>query len=341
VSKINGRTVSSRPIVSGLKTSRRKKSVVPLIGVLTLLFCTALPAQEVTSESMTWREAWSQLDEAISLYDEEKFEEAGSLFRKLREEAPAGEFDVDVLRLLEGTSFWKAEKPEEARKSLEGYEELEQIRFRMQKRVIEGDANFSLGESTYNEATKDPSKIKPAKKYAESAKGAFESALKIDPGDDYSLTKLEKTLNLIKKIEELEEEQENQDQENEDQEDSEEQDQSQEQQQDQDQQSEEDQQEQVSQDQQDQNQEDQQQQDAQDQEKGEDEEQDSQQDSQSDQQSDPSDMTQGEDSNQEPTEDYSEEQAQQLLDTYDEQERRQRRQFLQRQSRSIPVEKDW
>ena len=337
----NGKTVSYRLNVLLDKTFRRKKSVVPFLLSIILLNSTYIFAQEQASDPMTWKEAWRGLDEAIRLYDAEEFAQAGELFRKLRLDAPEGEFDVDVLRLLEGTSFWKAEMPEKARESLENYEELKQIEYRIQRQRVKGDSNLQLAEKKFEDVTDkdDPTGLKESKDLANVSKKAFESALRINPGDDYSLTKLEKTLSLLKKIEEQEKEQESENQEN-----SEKQ-QDQEQQNSQDQENQ-DQENQDSQDQQNQDQEDQQQ-ESEDPQNDQEEEQDSQDEQdqsqgsegEQEQESEPSEGT--EPTEQPLPEDYSKEQAQTILDTYDEQERRQRRQFLQQRVRTIPVEKDW
>lgn len=292
----------------------------------------ASDAVEESTDSLTSRDAWRGLDEAVRLYKEGEFEQAAALFQHLRQQAPEGEFDPDAVRLAEARAWMQSGDPAKTLETLEGVEGFEVDRLQAETRILEGNAAYQIAEQAL--AQQDPA---AAKENAERALERFRNALSVDPRNETAAHNLELTQRFMEKIpepppQENEEKQENDQQE--EQEDS----QDQEQQQQQDSEDQQDQEQQPEQD----SQEEQENQESQDQ--TEQDQQDSDETS-SEEQEQPSPEDPDSSKRSEPTEqelqEFSEEQARQLLDTYDEQERRQRRRFLEQRVRTIPVEKDW
>jgi len=331
----NGETVSYRLNVLLDKTFRRKKSVVPF------LLCLVLPvfAQDEVEKPISRKETKDQLDQASLSYQEGEYGAAADIFSMLRDEAPEGELDPDALRLAEGLSWLKSGDADKAMDALESVEGFDVDSLRSQKRLTQGNAAYQLAQQAL-----EAQDLETAKEKSETAQNLYRSALQVNPRNQDAAHNLELTQRFIQELPEPPP-QENQDQEDSENQENSEKQQDQEQQNSQDQENQ-DQENQDSQDQQNQDQEDQQQ-ESEDPQNDQEEEQDSQDEQdqsqgsegEQEQESEPSEGT--EPTEQPLPEDYSEEQAQTILDTYDEQERRQRRQFLQQRVRTIPVEKDW
>lgn len=313
-----------------------------VFSALFLLPLSAQPADasdavEESTDSLTSRDAWRGLDEAVRLYQEGEFEQAATLFQHLRQQAPEGEFDPDAVRLAEARAWMQSGDPAKTLETLEGVEGFEVDRLQAETRILEGNAAYQIAEQALSQ--QDPA---AAKENAERALERFRNALSVDPRNETAAHNLELTQRFVEQIPEPPPQENEEDQENDQQEEQEDsQDQEQQQQQDsqeQQQQDSEDQEQQPEQDSQEQ-QEDQESQDQPEQDQPDSDK------ASSEEQEQPSPEDPDSSNRSEPTEqeiqEFSEEQARQLLDTYDEQERRQRRQFLEQRVRTIPVEKDW
>lgn len=296
------------------------------------------PAPETTLYSR--REIQLILEQIKQWYasgDPESQQMMAQALEELAQRSPEGELNPDAVKLARSMALLKTGNPEEALKVLDEIEGFEQAEPRAQVRQMKGNGQMQMAEKAVSEQD-----WKNAKAQMQAAIDSFSNALREDGTQDDARFNLELASKRLEEIKALEPppppEQDKQDQEKQedkqDQEDKKDQQQQQDQQQDQQQQQDssgEKDQEQQQQDQQDQN--------------------DQQQDQGNDQQPQQDQASQPEQSNESPAgtsegepseaEKIDARQAQQILQSALEQEKRQRRQIQLQRIKPVPVEKDW